>query len=476
MARLGEHTKLIAVNEGKKVHIKIYYSREGIKRYKTNVFIKDRNQFLKDKGFKKNNAISPTTFQDDKNKIDALQLKIETLIETFIAEHLQKPTANQLDHLIDSFKENSQNSYTYVGDYLNDYTHSFDGKDRNSKSVIRAFDSAMAQFVSYKNRKYYFNEIDKKFIEDFIKFMLFYKPKRQTEAILSKEPKHILPAPKENAYDKASFDEEFGMNNNTLLKRLDAFRAFLLWAVNEKKVNIDYAKIRKTINDVIKNNNINEYSNTEFAFRDIEIVRKLGSPEFEESIKDDIYPEKQNDLIINRGVSKDILIRTKDYFIISIFTGNRVSDLRAIKKHHINLGKQTAKKTNGEFFLNSNDSVRALLEKHNYNMNMSDAKYNKCIKVVLKQFYQNFLKQEVKLVVQREKRGKYEEVKEVPYYMLAASHSGRRSFATIAYHSGRMSKKSIMQFTGHTSETEFDKYIQLDPENDIEVFADLMSL
>ncbi|PVY43138.1 phage integrase SAM-like domain-containing protein [Pontibacter virosus] len=468
MARLDEHTSLIVVKEGNKLHIKIYYSRGGIKRYKTNVYVKDKAQFIKDKGFKKNNALNPSSFQDDKKKLDELQLKIETIIEEFEREHLVKPTATQLDALISNYKENSQKSFTYISDYLQEYINIIDGKERNSKSLPKAVESALSQFWDFKNRKYFFNEIDEKFISEFIDFLLFYKPKRVKASSSLPKPVHHLNSP-------TTFDSQFGMNNNTLLKRLDAFCTFVKWAMRVHKIEVDYAKIKDAIKDNISTKRITKYSNIEFAFRTVDEVRLLASQDFENSITDDYYPEYINGVEKMKGVSSNVLIRAKDYFIISILTGNRISDLRAIKAHHVALGKQTAKKTQGQFWLNSNESVHKLLRKHNFDMKMSETKYNKCIKVFLKQFYRNFLKQEDKLVYIFERRGNYEQVEQVPYFSLAESHSGRRSFATIAYHAGK-SKRSIMQFTGHTSEKEFDKYIQLEPEKDMKDFADLMSV
>lgn len=468
MARLDEHTSLIVVKEGNKLHLKIYYSRDGIKRYKTNVYVKDKAQFMKDRGFRKSNAVSPETFQEDKARLNDLQLKIETIIDDFLREHLVKPTAAQLDTLLETYKESSQKSYTYVCDYLEEYTGSFDRKERNSKSVVRALGSALTQFWSFNNRKYFFNEIDYKFINEFVDFLLFHKPKRQTCEQEPAEPSHRLTTP-------VTFDQGFGMNNNTLLKRLDAFRSFIIWAINTKGVNIDYNKVKEALKRVAKDRDISGYSNVEFAFRTMEDVKLLASMEFEESIKDDTYPEHINGVEKSKGVSRNVLIRAKDFFVISVLTGNRVSDLRAIRRHHVDLGKQTAKKTKGQFLLNSNKSVVALLEKYDYNMNLSDAKYNKCIKVVLKQFYTDYLQRHKRVYVV-ERRGEYEQVQEVEYYTLASSHSGRRSFATINYHSNTKSKRAIMQFTGHTSEKEFDKYIQLTPEDDIKDFAVFMSL
>ncbi|AMM52420.1 hypothetical protein TH61_16200 [Rufibacter sp. DG15C] len=470
MARVGEHTSLIVVKEGDKNHIKVYYSRKGVSRFKTNVYVKDKSTFLKDNELRKSNAINPLSFQDDKKKIYDFQLKIEEIIEEFEKEHLQKPTKVQLDSLLLNYKDKKQRVYTFIGDYLSEYALTYQKKDeRNEKSLYLAFSSALFQFFTYKNRKYYFTEINRKFIEEFIDYLLFLKPKRESNSQAGETPLHELGK-------SVKFDARFGMNNNTLLKRIDTFRSFIIWAMREKHVSLDYPKIIESFKSVIKEKNIGEYSNIEFAFRRMVDVRKLGSEEFESMIKDASYQELNNGSIKERGVGRDILIRAKDFFLISILTGNRLSDLKAIKEHHVFLGKQTAKKTKNQFLLNSNASAIQLLEKHKYDIKMPDSKYNKCIKVVMKQFYHNLLKEKDKMVVQIERRGNHEQVEYVEYYTLASSHSGRRSFATIAYHESGKTKRAIMQFTGHTSEKEFDKYIQLEPEQDKEDFATLMTL
>ncbi|MFB9864108.1 phage integrase SAM-like domain-containing protein [Rufibacter immobilis] len=465
------YTSLIVVKEGNKNHIKIYYSHEGIIRFKTNVYVKDKDQFSKDRDFKKSNAVSPSTFQVDKEKIEDIKGKLDAEIKDFEKEHLQKPTKAQLMSLINSYKAQTQRTYTYVSDYLTEYNLSFEKKDDNQKSLYSSFCSALFQFFTYKNRNYFFKEIDKRFIQEFIDYLLFKKPKISDVTKIDGEPVHQL-----NDDEPIKFDPRFGMNNNTLLKRLDTFKSFLLWVGREKKIKLDYTTITKAIKDVTSQHNISEYDNIQFAFKRMDEVRKLAEKQFEDLIKDDRYEELRNGEIKFRGVSRDILIRAKDFFLISILTGNRLSDLKAIKKHHVILGKQTAKKTKNQFLLNSNESAIQLLEKHNFSLKMPDTKYNKCIKVFMKQFYHDYLNQKDNTVIQIERRGKHEQIEMVEYYTLASSHSGRRSFATIAYNESDKTKRAIMQFTGHTSEQEFDKYIQLEPEQDKEDMALLMTL
>lgn len=467
MARLNQFTSLIAVKEKDKIHIKILYSKDGqVKRFKTNVYIKDAGLFKKDKIFKKNNAVNPSTYKDDQNKLDETQLKLESVIESFEREYNDKPTIAQLDALIKNYKDNSKKNYTYISDFWEEYLKNFHKRGRNGKSVINAFISGFNQFSEYTNKKYTFNDINEEFFEELVNYFLFKKPKSNKQVI--REPLHKLTEP-------VCFDPDFGMNNNTLMKRLDACMSFIKWAVTKKDIKVDYDKIKEMLKKVKSECQIDEYSNIEFAFKKRADIKLLGSPEFENIIKDDSYMESPDGQKRIRAISKEVLIRAKDYFLISILTANRVSDLRAIKKHHIVLGKQKAKKTKEEFLLNSNQTIIDLLEKYNYDIKMNDAKYNKCIKLFLKQFYKDFLKKE-ELVWVVERRGKYEQYKQVEFFTLAGSHSGRRSFASILYNEGRYPKRKIMQFTGHHSEQEFDKYIQLSPEEDIQEISDFMNI
>lgn len=466
MARLNEHTALVAVKERDKNHIKILYTKNGkVKRFKTNVYVKDATLFNQDKIFRKNNAVSPNEFQVDKTRLDEAQIKIETIVSDFNTQYQDKPTTDQIDNLILNYKEAIKINFTSITHYLNDYFKLFEARGRNGKSVVSAFKSSFEQFVAHKNLEYAFHDVDEVFFNDLVNYFLFTKPKNQN---LAAEPVHHL-------VDPIAFDDRFGMNNNTLLKRLDVCMSFFKWAITKKGVKLDYEKLKEILKKVKKDLQISEYSNFEFAFKNREDLKSLASKEFDAALKDDIYVELAAGKEVNRPVTKQVLIRAKDYFVISALTANRISDLKLIKKHHLEMGKQKSQKTKNEFLLNSNRTIKELLEKHNYSLGMNDQKYNKCIKVFLKQFYNDFLKKEERVWI-KEIRGKYEQFKEIEYYKLAASHSGRRSFASILYNEGRYPKRLIMSFSGHTSEQEFDKYIQLNPVEDIQQVSDFMNI
>ncbi|MFC5269449.1 hypothetical protein [Adhaeribacter terreus] len=115
-----------------------------------------------------------------------------------------------------------------------------------------------------------------------------------------------------------------------------------------------------------------------------EDVKLFSSPGFDAELHDDTYLEYSAGQEVERSVYKEVLIRAKNYFLISTLTANRISDLELIKPHHLEMGKQRAQKTKNEFLFNSNQTIKDLLEKHDYTLGMSDQKYNKCIKVFLK--------------------------------------------------------------------------------------------
>src|SRR5688572_11812661 len=122
MARLNEHTSLIAVTERDKNHIKILYTKDGkVKRFKTNVYVKNAKQFNQEKIFRKNNAANLGDFQADKTKLDEAQLKIESLVSEFISQYHDKPTIAQINNLILTYKEADKVNHSSIAIYLDEY-------------------------------------------------------------------------------------------------------------------------------------------------------------------------------------------------------------------------------------------------------------------------------------------------------------------------------------------------------------------
>ncbi|QOW09098.1 hypothetical protein Q73A0000_01400 [Kaistella flava (ex Peng et al. 2021)] len=158
------------------------------------------------------------------------------------------------------------------------------------------------------------------------------------------------------------------------------------------------------------------------------------------------------------------LDNVRDLFLVSLYTGQRISDFMRFNKEMI-------REENGQRLLEFEQSktgelmsipiipkLEKILQKHggNFPRKISDAKYNEYLKKVLeKAGFTN----EVwgrKLIEISEGVWRKKDVK-LPRYQFFSSHSGRRSFASNAF--GKMPISDIMYLTGHVIEKTFLVYV-----------------
>ncbi|MDT8413645.1 MAG: phage integrase SAM-like domain-containing protein [Vicingaceae bacterium] len=160
----------------------------------------------------------------------------------------------------------------------------------------------------------------------------------------------------------------------------------------------------------------------------------------------------------------DYLDNTRDWLIISCYTGQRVSDFMTFKpemirsengKHYLEFTQQ---KTQKKMTIPLSPKVIEILDKRNGNFPrpISDQKYNDYLKLLCKKAgidspTTGSIRKEAGKGVIRKVRGKY------PKYELISSHVGRRSFATNHY--GTVPTTLLIYMTGHSSETMFLNYI-----------------
>lgn len=173
------------------------------------------------------------------------------------------------------------------------------------------------------------------------------------------------------------------------------------------------------------------------------------------------------DKLEDHKLGSDQLKATRDWLIISAFTGQRISDFMRFTKDMIREeeGKKfidfTQAKTNKHMSIPILDQVQKILDKNNGNFpkKLIHQKYNDSLKLVCKKAKITKLITGRKSVnigtkknpVYRYKTDKY------PKYKLITSHVGRRSFATNHY--GIKHLTHLIYFTGHSTETMFLKYI-----------------
>jgi len=184
----------------------------------------------------------------------------------------------------------------------------------------------------------------------------------------------------------------------------------------------------------------------------------------------DVYLTKEEiDAIFRHEFTNEKLDNARDWLIISVWTGLRVSDLLRLNTSFIkdeNFIKITTVKTKTPISIFINPYVREILNKRKgkFPKKISSQKFNDYIKVVCKEVGIDNLVKGAKLVpidigengkeeiIYRKRKGEYKK------YELISSHVGRRSFATNMY--GKLNTLAIMKITGHTTEKQFLSYIK----------------
>lgn len=172
------------------------------------------------------------------------------------------------------------------------------------------------------------------------------------------------------------------------------------------------------------------------------------------------------------NLKHDYLKNARDWLLISIYTGQRISDFMRFNSSMIFtdesertflLFEQT--KTKHDMYLPVVPELQEILNKRNgeFPRKISDQKYNDYIKEVCKAANLNTIcegKKRICLKSDKSKATKYDYrdiVGKFEKWELVSSHIGRRTFATLNY--GNKDTPDLMYFTGHTTEREFLNYI-----------------
>ena len=186
----------------------------------------------------------------------------------------------------------------------------------------------------------------------------------------------------------------------------------------------------------------------------------------------DVYLNNDEiNLIFNTTFDQDYLDNARDWFIIGLRTGLRISDFLKLSKEYLVDGfihKQTLK-TDFPVIIPIHDQVKAILEKRNgeFPRQISDQKFNDYIKIICEKIGLNEMVDGAKITemkikensktikIHRKNFGKF------PKHELVSSHICRRSFATNLY--GKIDTLTIMKITGHKTESQFLAYIKITP-------------
>ena len=186
----------------------------------------------------------------------------------------------------------------------------------------------------------------------------------------------------------------------------------------------------------------------------------------------DIYlKEEEINKIFNHKFDLDYLDNSRDWFIIGLRTGLRISDFLKLTNKNLVDGfiEKNTIKTDFPVIIPIHEQVQFILDKRNgkFPREISDQKFNDYIKKVCEEVG---ISEEVegarmdeiitkkdgkKEIIYRKKTGMYKK------HELVSSHICRRSFATNLY--GKIDTLTIMKITGHKTEAQFLSYIKITP-------------
>jgi len=171
------------------------------------------------------------------------------------------------------------------------------------------------------------------------------------------------------------------------------------------------------------------------------------------------------DKIVNKDLklTKDILERAKDLFLIGSYTGLRISDYKdldarknIIEEDGVEFLRLKSKKTGKFVTIPISKVIKYILKKNNgeFPRKMPEQHLNYAIKEVGK-----LAKIKDKFTKEITKGGKKHEITKYKHEFIT-SHTARRSFCTNAYLSG-MPVYDIMQLSNHSTEKVFYNYIKV---------------
>lgn len=184
--------------------------------------------------------------------------------------------------------------------------------------------------------------------------------------------------------------------------------------------------------------------------------------------------EKEIDEIFNLDLSnKPYLNNARNWLIIGVWTGARVSDLLKFTTENINNGfiEYTAQKTKQKIMLPVHWQVQSIIDQNDGQLphKISHQRYNDWIKDVCELAGINQLEKgaiyitDPKSKTKKIKTPQRKVVGNYPKWQMVSTHTARRSFATNHY--GKLPTPVIMSATGHTTEKMLLAYIGKTPKD-----------
>lgn len=221
----------------------------------------------------------------------------------------------------------------------------------------------------------------------------------------------------------------------------------------------------------LNNNSIGGYINKVKTFliyanrKGLKVSNSFKDPDFYSPANetfDIALTEKEVNKITNTIFELDsYLDNARDWLLIGIWTGLRISDFLELKKEDLKDGYVSVKtlKTETEVVIPILDTFQNILDKRKGELprKISNQKFNKYVKEVCKRAGITEISKGGKM----NPKTKRKEYGEFPRWQLVSSHTCRRTFATLHY--DKIDTFTIMKITGHQTEKQFLNYIKITP-------------
>jgi integrase len=237
---------------------------------------------------------------------------------------------------------------------------------------------------------------------------------------------------------------------------------------NEKHISI--------IKGVIRNAKVNGLETN------IEVEDKRFSVKREKTY-DTYLTEEEIQKIYNLNFSQneDKLDEVRDWIMVGVWTGLRVSDFKRLNQLHIRretIEIETTKNNGEEAVIPIHPQLQKVLSKRNgkFPPKMSEQDFNKKMKIIGERADITKIikgKKPVKVTLPNGEEVYRDKLDYYPKNELLSSHTCRRSFATNLY--GKLPNRTIMAITTHKSEAQFEKYLKQSQLEHVEALKDYWS-
>lgn len=402
----------------------MYYSSGNGKcfRYNFGIRMSDFNEKTKTKiknSLKKN--IIPDELLEYQKEITEIVDYTNKEISSFKLKNGRKPTIEELRQMLDyrtsiiQEEEKKTNFLEYLNEYLNHKEKKFiKNKTISSLKDYKSFRNSILDFQLLLNKNLEILDFNLTLLEKYFDFI--FGDREYNE--------HYITRGK--------------LDGKTIKKRFDTLKTFYNWCLLYKKL-----EVQDILNDIIifkKDNDFTKITKdvkrVSLTIQQVQLIKNYPY----ESLSS---PEK----------------KSREMFLVVLYTGMRISDLTTLRKEHIFFDKERifikrkSVKTKKIYEVEIDKFIYQIIEKNNFNMKLlSDQKSNLYIKVFLSKIPEF----QIETIYEN---NSVNPPKKYKYYELITFHTGRRTFITNLIDNRGLSITDIKSITDHTQITTIEKYV-----------------